>query len=118
MKRAQTILSLALATFTACMPSVGDEDTGSGSDTGGEGESHPAGTPQPIAKLPCARKMALDLTHQSPSLEDLQALDSGNTTLDELAEKYLASPEFAKVSFDWMRSEFPPTSTTTAETDI
>ncbi len=118
MKRAQTILSLALATFTACMPSVGDEDTGSGSDTGGEGESHPAGTPQPIAKLQCARKMALDLTHQSPSLEDLQALDSGNTTLDELAEKYLASPEFAKVSFDWMRSEFPPTSTTTAETDI
>jgi hypothetical protein len=118
MIRAHGFLTLALATLAACTGSVNDDDSGGSGSDNGSGGGPAAGTPQPIAKLQCLRKMALDLTHTSPTLEDLQALDSGNTTLEELAEKYLASPEFKKVSFDWMRSEFPPTALTTMDTDI
>lgn len=71
-----------------------------------------------VSDLLCLRKMALDLTHAAPSNDAIARLEMGSVTLDKLADEYLASPEFARVAFDWMREEFTPTALTTAETDI
>jgi hypothetical protein len=105
--------------LASCMGSVG-EPTSTPSDDQPTQPTTPTGgaATQPISKLQCLRKMALDLTHGSPSAEDVDKLEKGQTTLDKLADQYLASPEFEAVSFDWMRSEFPPTALTTDETDI
>jgi hypothetical protein len=62
--------------------------------------------------------MALDLTHASPSPENFSRLENKEVSLDQLADEYLASPEFSKVAFDWMRAEFTPTALTNAETDV
>jgi hypothetical protein len=89
------------------------------SDVGGGGDNKPEpGVTSTMSALLCARKMSLDLTHGSPAADDLKKLDAGDMSLEQLADKYLASEEFKAVSFDWMRAEFPPTASTTAETDI
>jgi hypothetical protein len=74
--------------------------------------------PAAIPDLACLRKLSLDLTARGPSDDAVARLTSGDATLDDLADEYLASPEFADVAFDWMRQEFPATNLTTAETDI
>jgi hypothetical protein len=73
--------------------------------------------PQPVPPLTCLRKMSLDLTHRGPTDDQIARLESGATSLDEFADELLASPEFAQVSYDWMRREFPSTAKT-AEIDI
>jgi hypothetical protein len=85
---------------------------------GGTGSGTGAGATTPVSTFVCARKVALDLTHNSVSPEDLAKLDSGTLTIDTLVDQYLASAEFEAVAFDWMRSEFPPTALTTEMTDI
>lgn len=108
-------LATVLLSLASCVPSVGDgiQETEDEDDMPVQ-----TGATQPLSQALCLRKMALDLTHESPSADALSRLESGDATLDLLAEEYLASPEFASVAFDWMREEFPPTSMTTAETDI
>ena len=76
-----------------------------------------AETPQPVPDLTCLRKMSLDLTHRGPTDDQIARLQSGATSLDAFADEMLASPEFAEVSYDWMRREFPSTDKTT-ELDI
>lgn len=71
-----------------------------------------------LSDLLCLRKLSLDLTHAAPSAENMARLERGEVTIETLADEYLASPEFAKVSFNWMREEFTPTALTTAETDV
>jgi len=73
--------------------------------------------PQPMPDLSCLRKMSLDLTHRGPTDEQIARLESGETTLEAFADEFLASPEFAAVSYDWMRREFPSTDKT-MELDI
>jgi hypothetical protein len=107
-----TTITIALAALGAgCMgePSVGGDDDAPPSQ---------ATETTPVSEAVCLRKMALDLTHASPSPENLEKLAKGDTNLDKLADEYLASAEFSQVSFDWMRSEFTPTALTNAETDV
>jgi hypothetical protein len=107
-----TIASLAVAaTFGGC---VGEPGIGGGDDA----PPSQATETTPLNDALCARKMALDLTHASPSAEVLARLDKGDASLDTLADEYLASPEFSQVAFDWMRAEFTPTALTNAETDV
>jgi hypothetical protein len=104
-----TLSLAAMLALSSCLGDVG----------GGGGDDKPdPGVTSTMSSLLCARKMSLDLTHGSPSAEDLAAIGSGDLTLEKLADQYLSSAEFEAVSFDWMRSEFPPTASTTAETDI
>ncbi len=65
--------------------------------------------PEPIADVLCLRKMSLDLTNRGPTEAEVADLESGNLTLDQFAESYMATPEFEQVVFDWYRSQFPPT---------
>lgn len=73
--------------------------------------------PQPVPDLTCLRKMSLDLTHRGPTDDEIARLESGETSLEAFADELLASPEFAQVSYDWMRREFPSTDKT-GELDI
>jgi hypothetical protein len=73
--------------------------------------------PEAISDVACLRKMALDLTHRGPTDDELARLKAKSTTLAQLADAYLASPEFSQVVFDWYRREFPPTSLTPVGTD-
>ncbi len=75
-------------------------------------------TPQPIAPVQCLRKMALDLTDRGPSAQDMSDLASGAATLADLADRYMATPAFSQVVFNWYRSQFPPTEITPAGTDV
>lgn len=111
-----TMASLAAAvTFAGgCVGEPGI--TGGGDDEGDDPSQATESTPVPDAV--CLRKMALDLTHASPTPENLARLEKGDVSLDTLADEYLASPEFSKVAFDWMRAEFTPTALTNAETDV
>ena len=105
-------LSVILFALGACTSPVEN-----GSDGGDDSSSGATATTR-VSDLVCARKMALDLTHNSIAAVDVGKLARKELTLGALADRYLASPEFEAVSFDWMRSEFPPTAQTTAETDI
>ena len=109
------ILSLAAVVPLA---SCATPSTPNGGGDAGTGQPEPTGKTEPISALQCLRKMSLDLTHRAPTAETMAALERGETTLDKIADAYLASPEFAAVSLDWMRSEFPPTALTTADTDL
>src|SRR5690606_22056241 len=51
--------------------------------------------PAPVADLQCVRKMALDLTHRGPTADEVSRVTSGQVSLDELADEYLASAEFS-----------------------
>ncbi len=73
--------------------------------------------PERMSDASCLRKLALDLTHRGPTDEELGKLRGGTATLAQLADAYLASPEFSQVVFDWFRREFPPTSLTPPGTD-
>lgn len=73
--------------------------------------------PKPVPDLTCLRKMSLDLTHRGPTDDQIARLESGATSLEAFADELLASPEFAQVSYDWMRREFPSTEKT-ADIDI
>lgn len=73
--------------------------------------------PEPISDLACLRKLSLDLTHRGPSAAEVGQLKAKTATLAQLADGYLASPEFSSVVFDWYRREFPPTSVTPAGVD-
>jgi hypothetical protein len=87
--------------------------------TGGDDDSSSGATATTrVSDLVCARKMALDLTHNAVAAADLAKLARKELTLGALADQYLASTEFEAVAFDWMRSEFPPTASTTADTDV
>jgi len=110
--RIQSAITSLLA-LGACM---GSPEVGTGMGSG----SSPSGATQtnPVSDLVCARKMALDLTHDSIAAEDIAKVERGELSLDKLADQYLASPQFEAVSFDWMRSEFPPTALTNEMTDI
>ncbi len=113
MSGTRIILSLAaLVPLASCTSSP----TTSGDD--GSGQPEATGKTEPISVLQCLRKMSLDLTHLAPTAETMAQLERGDTTLDKIADAYLTSPEFAEVSLNWMRSEFPPTALTTTETDI
>jgi hypothetical protein len=65
--------------------------------------------PEPITDVLCLRKMSLDLTNRGPTEAEVADLESGNLSLDQLADSYLASAEFEQVAFNWYRSQFPPT---------
>ncbi len=65
--------------------------------------------PEPIADVLCLRKMALDLTYRGPTDAEVADLESGTLSLEQLADSYMATPEFEQVVFDWYRSQFPPT---------
>lgn len=106
----RTILLILVA---GCNGTIGGVGSGSGS-----GEPTVSGATTRMSDTQCLRKMALDLTHRSPSAEDIAKLETGGATLAALADQYLASDEFADISFDWMRQEFTPTALTTATTDI
>lgn len=112
----RTSLLFALLVAAACSGEV--TTPSGGGDGGGDPPPSGAGATQRMSDVLCARKMALDLTHRSPTREELSQVESGALTLPALADRYLASDEFADVSFDWMRQEFPPTALTTAETDV
>lgn len=73
---------------------------------------------EPIPDVGCLRKMSLDLRHRGPGEAEVARVERGDATLEEMAEEYLASPEFDRVAFNWMRQEFPPTHLTTEEMDI
>lgn len=100
-----------LIPLPGCTGSLGGGDDG-------KPEPEATGKTEPISDLLCLRKMSLDLTHKAPANATMTSLANGTTTLDKVADEYLASPEFAAVAFDWMRQEFSPTALTTAETDI
>lgn len=89
-----------------------------GAGGGDDQPSHQETVTSRLSDLQCLRKLALDLTHAAPSAENMTRVSGGNVKLDTIADEYLASPEFAKVAFDWMRAEFTPTALTTAETDV
>ena len=76
-----------------------------------------ATTPQPISDVACLRKMSLDLAHRGPTAAELDKVKTQGTTLGQMADAYLSSPEFSGVVFDWYRREFPPTSVTPAGID-
>ncbi len=65
--------------------------------------------PEPITDTLCLRKMALDLTDRGPTEAEVADLESGNLTLDQFADSYMATPEFEQVVFNWYRTQFPPT---------
>jgi len=73
---------------------------------------------EPMPDTSCLRKLSLDLRHSGPSDDEIARVKSGETSIEGIADEYLASPEFERVSFDWMRREFPPTHLTTDEMDI
>lgn len=77
-----------------------------------------AAAPQPISDVACLRKMSLDLTHRGPTKAEVDAVKAKTSTLAQLADAYLASPEFSAVVFDWYRREFPPTSVSPAGVDV
>ncbi len=111
-----------LATVSSLLVVTGCVGSSAGG-TVGDDQPEPPAPPQTgettrISNLLCLRKMALDLTHLAPSSEAMSRIESGESTLDTLADEYLASAEFATVSFDWMRQEFSPTALTTPQTDI
>lgn len=110
--RAHTLsIVFAVVAGGACMDSVEKH--------GGASGGSPAGTAtSPLSDLACARKMALDLTHTAISADDIAKLEGGDLKLPALADQYLASAEFEAVSYDWMRSEFPPTALTNDMTDV
>jgi hypothetical protein len=95
---------------------VGEPTIGSGDDD--DGQPMQATETSPLSDALCLRKMALDLTHAAPSDDNHSRLAKGDVNLDQLADEYLASPEFSQVAFDWMRSEFTPTALTNEETDV
>lgn len=64
---------------------------------------------KPMSKVACLRKMALDLTNAGPALADVDAVRSGGKSLSDMADTYLASPQFSTVVFNWFRATFPPT---------
>ena len=68
--------------------------------------------PLPISDVACLRKMSLDLAHRGPTAAELDKVKAKTATLAQMADGYLASPEFSAVVFDWYRREFPPTSVT------
>lgn len=74
--------------------------------------------PHPIGDVACLRKMALDLTHRGPTTAELAAVKTKASTLAQMADGYLATPEFSSVVFDWYRREFPPTSVSPAGVDV
>ncbi|HUS28873.1 MAG TPA: hypothetical protein VMZ53_10190 [Kofleriaceae bacterium] len=106
------ILSISIIAVLAACVSPAPAPGGGGDDSSG-------GTATTrTSDLVCARKMALDLTHNAVAPADLAKLAQHDITLAGLADQYLASPEFETVAFDWMRAEFPPTALTNAMTDV
>ena len=106
-------LIAALVPIAGCMGGVSGNDPPAPPDPPAQ-----TGKTSAISDLLCLRKMSLDLTHRSPTSEDMARLERGEMTLETLADQYLASPDFSAVAFNWMRQEFPPTALTTAQTDI
>src|SRR5687767_10641542 len=76
-----------------------DEVPGDAGNTGSADQ--PTDRPARMSDLECLRKMSLDLTHRGPTSVDMTRLAKNETSLDKLADEYLASPEFAHVAFDW-----------------
>lgn len=75
-------------------------------------------TPEPISDVQCLRKMALDLTHRGPTPEEVAAIKNGTSSLDEMADSFLASAEFEAVVTSWYRPQFPPTDETPPAVDV
>jgi hypothetical protein len=73
--------------------------------------------PVSITETQCLRKMSLDLTNSGPTDAEIAELESGAVTLDAMADRYMATPQFSQVVFNWYRGQFPPTANTATGTD-
>jgi|GEM_PF-2158076 len=74
--------------------------------------------PEAMSDALCLRKIALDLTYAGPTPAELAELESGAVTLGDLADRYMATPDFEQVVFDLYRQQFPPTEMTPDGMDV
>lgn len=72
-------------------------------------EGNPAGQSEPLSTLACLRKFALDLTNRRPTDQEIADVQSGTKSLQDMADVYLATPQFSTVVLRWFLSEFEPT---------